>query len=237
MIRKIIKIHEEKCNGCGICVSACHEGAIVMENGKAKLISDQYCDGLGDCLPGCPMDAIELIERDADAYSQEAVDARLASLSKLPSAGGCPGKMQQTLKVSGTVIEKSSADEKGIPLASELMQWPVQLMLINPEASFLHQADLLIAADCTAYAYANMHQEFMKDRMTIIGCPKLDDQQANLTKLTSIFTKNTIKSVLVIRMEVPCCSGLVGVTKEAIAASGKVIPYAEVTITTKGERR
>lgn len=256
MIRKIVRIHEEKCNGCELCVKACHEGAIVMVDGKARLVSDKYCDGFGDCLPACPTGAIEIIERDADEYSQEAVDERLKALAKstaktaneagfgmAPPQGGCPGKMQQVLKPKAE--SKSESESSGsvndnvdgpMNMPSELMQWPVQLRLINPQASFLEGADVLIAADCTAFAYANIHQEFMKDRVTIIGCPKLDDQGANLEKLTAIFKGNRIKSVLVLRMEVPCCSGIVGVTKDAIQASGKVIPYAEVTISTKGER-
>lgn len=254
MIRKIVKIHEEKCNGCELCVKACHEGAIIMVDGRARLVSDKYCDGFGDCLPACPTGAIEIIERDADEYSQEAVDERLKELAKstaktaneagfgmVPPQGGCPGKMQQVLKPKQDSQANVQADKGGDVagsghMPSELMQWPVQLRLINPQAAFLEGADVLIAADCTAFAYANIHQDFMKDRVTIIGCPKLDDQGANLEKLTAIFKGNRIKSVLVLRMEVPCCTGIVNVTKDAIQASGKVIPYAEVTISTKGER-
>lgn len=259
MKRKIIQIHEDKCVGCGLCVAACHEGAIEMVDGKAKLISDQYCDGLGDCLPACPTDAIEIIERDAAEYSQEAVDAKMAAEKKAdnpfsthsstshfnlesgvkaPHMGGCPGSMQRSLKQeteTAKPVEKLQGSELSSELSSELRQWPVQLKLVNAGAAFLNQADILIAADCTAYAYADFHKKFMKNRVTIIGCPKLDDNQYNIDKLTEIFTKNEIRSVLVTRMEVPCCSGIVSAVKTALKNCGKIIPYAEVTLSTDGK--
>ena len=200
MIRKIIHIDEEKCNGCGACAAACHEGAIEMIDGKAKLTREDYCDGLGDCLPTCPTDAISFEEREAPAYDEAAV---LAAKKK-----------------------------KGI--TSCLSQWPVQIKLAPLRAPYFQDADLLIAADCTAYAYASFHQDFIKDRITLIGCPKLDEGDYS-EKLTQIIAGNTIKSVTIVRMEVPCCGGLENAAKKALQNSGKFLPWQVVTISTDGK--
>lgn len=241
MIRKIISINEDKCNGCGICATACHEGAIEIINGKAKLIKDEYCDGLGDCLPGCPMDAIKIIEREADEYNEEAVKERMKereekSNESLPC--GCPGTMAK--KIVRKVIKKVKPEEKQIlneEVISELSQWPVQLNLINPHSEFLSDADLLIAADCTAYSYANFHRDFIKGHITMIGCPKLDDIEYYKEKLTEILRYNNVKSIKVIRMTVPCCGGIVSAVKEAMLNSGVIVPYSEVIIDTDGNIR
>lgn len=241
MIRKIISINEDKCNGCGICATACHEGAIEIINGKAKLIKDEYCDGLGDCLPGCPMDAIKIIEREADEYNEEAVKERMKereekSNESLPC--GCPGTMAK--KIVRKVIKKVKPEEKQIlneEVVSELSQWPVQLNLINPHSEFLSDADLLIAADCTAYSYANFHRDFIKGHITMIGCPKLDDIEYYKEKLTEILRYNNVKSIKVIRMTVPCCGGIVSAVKEAMLNSGVIVPYSEVIIDTDGSIR
>ncbi len=243
MKRKIVKIHEEKCNGCGICVKACHEGAIQIVDGKAKLISDIYCDGLGDCLPGCPEGAIEIIERDANEYSVEAVENLKEEKEKkspehvMPS--GCPGTVARTIVRKPHVIEKpvkkedNISDEKN---TSELRQWPVQLNLVNTRASYLNGANLLVAADCTAYAYADFHKDFIKDHITVIGCPKLDDVNYYKEKLKDILSNNDIKSITVVRMEVPCCGGIVAAVKSAMLESQIIIPYNEVVISTEGQR-
>ncbi len=198
MIRKIIKIDEEKCNGCGACAAACHEGAIEMVNGKARLTREDYCDGLGDCLPACPTDAISFEEREAPAYNEAAV---LAS------------KQQKT--------------------ASQLSQWPVQIKLVPLKAPYYENANLLIAADCTAYAYANFHQDFIRNHITLVGCPKLDEGDY-AEKLTQIIAGNNIKSVTIVRMEVPCCGGLENAVRRALQASGKFIPWQVVVISTDG---
>jgi Pyruvate/2-oxoacid:ferredoxin oxidoreductase delta subunit len=251
MKRKIVKIHEEKCNGCGECVTACHESAIEIVDGVAKLVSDIYCDGLGDCLSGCPTDAIEIIERDADEYSQEAVDKRVEVLKSKEEenkmnnfAGGslpcgCPGTHEKTLRggcnsSAPKEINTSGLSGSDVNVPSQLRQWPIQMMLINPRAPFLQNADLLIAADCTAYAYGNFHSEFMKDKVTIIMCPKLDDNNLNTERILEIIQNNDIRSITVARMEVPCCGGTVSAAKTAIQMSGKIVPYAEVTISSDG---
>lgn len=244
MKRKIVKIHEEKCNGCGICVKACHEGAINIVNGKAKLISDEYCDGLGDCLPGCPKGAIEIIEREAVEYSEEAVQKLAAQkLNKEHSEGeempcGCPGtaakaivRKTEALKNVSRPLDNLGQDTSAI---SELRQWPVQLKLINTRAPYLEGADLLVAADCTAYAYADFHKDFIRDHITVIGCPKLDDVKYYEDKLAEILKLNNIKSVTVVRMEVPCCGGIVNAVKAAMLNSQVIVPYREVIIGTEG---
>lgn len=209
MLRKIIKIDTEKCNGCGLCAKACHESAIAMINGKAKLIRDDYCDGLGDCLPVCPTDAITFEEREALAYDEVAVKENMRKKAEV----------------------KTQAE---LPLASELKHWPVQIKLVHPTANFFNNCDLLIAADCTAYAYANFHQQFMKDKVTLIGCPKLD--MVNYAeKLTEIFKHNHIHSVTVTRMIVPCCGGIEFAVKQAMEASGKNIACEIITIDTNGK--
>lgn len=242
MIRKIVKINEDKCNGCGACAHACHEGAIVMENGKAKLISDIYCDGLGDCLPACPTGAIEIIERDADEYDEKAVanlKNKTATKAEAPLACGCPGTMaraiprhdiRQASHPIKPMTDSDKADDR-----SELRQWPVQLALVNPDAGYFQDAELLVAADCTAYAYAGFHRDFIKDHVTVIGCPKLDDLASYGNKLKRILEQNEIKSITVVRMEVPCCGGIVQAVKEAMLNSRKIVPYKEVRIGIDGD--
>lgn len=231
MIRKIIKIDEEKCNGCGACAAACHEGAIGMINGKAKLLRDDYCDGLGDCLPTCETGAITFEEREAVAYDEAAVkqnQIHQERKEKLPC--GCPGT--QSKKINRTGVEDVLLKEQEVP--SQLMQWPVQIKLAPIHAPYFKQANLLIAADCTAYAYGNFHNQFIKNRVTLIGCPKLDDGDY-AEKLTEIIRDNEIKSVTVVRMEVPCCGGIEHAVKKALQASGKFIPWQIITITTDGK--
>ena len=226
MKRKIIKIEEEKCNGCGACAAACHEGAIEMVDGKARLTREDYCDGLGDCLPACPTGAITFEEREAPAYNEAAVLAAKQKKSSLPC--GCPGTN------SKTIAPKSSAcPTVGTPVASMLGQWPVQIKLVPVNAPYFDGANLLIAADCTAYAYGNFHAEFMRNKITLIGCPKLDSVDY-ADKLTSILANNDIRSVTVVRMEVPCCGGIEYAVKKALQASGKWIPWHVVTISTDG---
>lgn len=204
MIRRIIEIDEDKCNGCGACAAACHEGAIGMVDGKAKLLRDDYCDGLGDCLPTCPAGAIRFVEREAAAYDEQAV-------------------LENQKKAAPAVIQPS-----------QLAQWPCQIKLVPVNAPYFQGAKLLIAADCTAYAYANVHQEFMRGKVTIIGCPKLDDVDYS-EKLTQILENNDIKSVTILRMEVPCCGGLEMAAKKALKESGKFIPWQVVTISIDGK--
>ena len=225
MIRKIIKIDEEKCNGCGACAEACHEGAIEMINGKAKLTREDYCDGLGDCLPACPVDAISFEEREAPAYNEAAVLASKQNISPLPC--GCPGTASKAIKRDICNAPVSA------PAASQLSQWPVQIKLVPVNAPYFDGARLLVAADCTAYAYANFHSEFIRNHITLIGCPKLDSIDYS-EKLTAILESNDIKSVTVVRMEVPCCGGIESAAKRAIQQSGKFLPWQVVTISTDG---
>ena len=227
MIRKIIKINEDKCNGCGACAAACHEGAIEMINGKAKLTREDYCDGLGDCLPACPVDAITFEEREAPAYDEKAVlEAKEKKNSPLPC--GCPGTQSKSIN-----RESSSLDTTSVAPQSQLSQWPVQIKLVPINAPYFDGANLLIAADCTAYAYADFHNKFIRNHVTLIGCPKLDSVDYT-DKLTAIITNNDIKSVTVVRMEVPCCGGIENAAKRALQASGKFIPWRIVTISTDG---
>ena len=231
MIRKIIKIDEEKCNGCGACVDACHEGAIGMVDGKAKLMRDDYCDGLGDCLPNCPTGAISFEEREAAAYDEAAV---LENKKKKEGTGtqvhhGCPGQQMRQFRRKETPVQEQPVGK----MDSQLAQWPCQIRLVPVNAPYFDGAKLLIAADCTAYAYANMHQEFMKGKVTIIGCPKLDAVDYS-EKLTQIIANNDIKSVTVIRMEVPCCGGLEHAAVQALKNSRKFIPWQVVTISVDG---
>lgn len=241
MIRKIIEIDQEKCNGCGLCANACHEGAIQIVGGKAALISDEYCDGLGDCLPECPVDAIHIIQREAADYDEELVKAKMQANDqaehqakhndKLPC--GCPGTMAAEIKKAPMTCTCKGNNEEERP--SELRQWPVQLNLINPQASYLQNGDLLIAADCTAYAYASFHEKFMRDRITLIGCPKLDDNDYYTEKIAQIIKINNPKSVKVVRMDVPCCSGIVRAVKTAIDMAGINVPYSEAIINSQGQ--
>ncbi len=232
MIRKIIKINEEKCNGCGACASACHEGAIEMINGKAKLTREDYCDGLGDCLPACPVDAISFEEREAPAYNEAAVfAAKQKKASPLPC--GCPGSNSRKIVREDAECAMPSGTMSSVAMSSQLTQWPVQIKLVPVNAPYFDNANLLIAADCTAYAYGNFHNEFIRNRITLIGCPKLDEGDY-AEKLTAIIANNNIKSVTVVRMEVPCCGGIENATKRALQASGKFIPWNVVTISTDG---
>ncbi|HOE56284.1 MAG TPA: 4Fe-4S binding protein [Bacillota bacterium] len=230
MLRKIIKIDEEKCNGCGLCVSACHEGAIGMVNGKAQLLRDDYCDGLGDCLPACPTGAISFEEREALPYDEEAVKENMKKPQNLPC--GCPGAHSKEIKRENAGAPDYKA-EPGEACQTHLSQWPVQIKLIPPNAPYFKNANLLIAADCAAYAYGNFHNRFMKNKITLIGCPKLDDIDYS-EKLTAILKMNDIKSVTVVRMEVPCCGGLENAVKKALRDCGKLIQWQVVTISADG---
>ena len=226
MIRKIIQIDEKKCNGCGACASACHEGAIGVVDGKAKLLRDDYCDGLGDCLPACPTGAISFVEREAAAYDEAAVLAVKAKKAQ-PLSCGCPGSASKAIK-RHEVVSVTTA-----PQESELRQWPVQIKLVPVNAPWFDGAKLLVAADCTAYAYASFHQDFIKGHITLVGCPKLDAVDYAV-KLTEIIRNNGIRSVTVVRMEVPCCGGIENAVKTALHDSGKLIPWNVVTIATDG---
>ena len=248
MIRKIINIDEEKCNGCGLCVTACHEGAIEMIDGKAKLVRENYCDGLGDCLPTCPTGAIAFVEREAPEYDEAAVkkaqeERREEDRSRHGHhgmhehrGGGCPGS--RAMQFGQTPADETGSTENqtandSVRAVNRLAQWPCQIKLVPIEAPFFDNAKLLIAADCTAYAYANMHEDFMKGKTTIVGCPKLDDIDYS-EKLTEIIRNNDIREVTVVRMEVPCCGGLEMAAKKALQESGKFIPWHVVTISLDG---
>ena len=223
MLRKIIKIDEEKCNGCGACASACHEGAIEMVDGVAKLTKEDYCDGLGDCLPSCPTGAISFEEREAKAYDEQAVKK---SKGNIPC--GCPSTVAKVIKPN----EDAFFAQK--PSFSRLQQWPCQIKLVPINAPYFEDANLLIAADCTAYAYGNFHNDFIKNHITLIGCPKLDGVDY-AEKLTLILKNNNIKSVKVVRMEVPCCGGIENAVKSALQNSGKFIPWQVITISVDGK--
>ncbi len=247
MLRKIIHIDKEMCNGCGLCAEACHEGAIGMVDGKAQLLRDDYCDGLGDCLPVCPTGAITFEEREALEYNEAEVKKRMQMNSKagaqektastLPC--GCPGTHSKTIVRGNATVAQAdhncaaSAKAVGVP-EPRLMQWPVQIKLVPVNAPYFEGANLLIAADCTAYAYGNFHAEFMKNKITVIGCPKLDDGDYS-EKLSAILSNNNIKSLTIVRMEVPCCGGIEHAAKTALQNSGKLIPWRVVTISTDGQ--
>lgn len=252
MLRKIITIDEEKCNGCGLCINACHEGALKLVDGKAKLISDSYCDGLGNCLPECPAGAITIEDREAAEYDEEAVRKHLVraavKVSEKPDAAeairqpmhiGCPGSRARVISRNAAESPKAeTVSLTGIGAAparaeSQLGQWPCQIKLVPVGAPYFENAHLLIAADCTAYAYANIHQDFMRNRITLIGCPKLDEIDYS-EKLAAIIANHNIKSVTVLRMEVPCCGGIANAVKNALISSGKMIPWNIVTIGTDG---
>ena len=270
MIRRIIQIDEEKCNGCGACAVACHEGAIGMVDGKAKLLRDDYCDGLGDCLPACPMDAISFVEREAAAYDAEAVKAAQEAAArktaaaneaplpcgcpgsnvkeiKRPASGGCPGSQAKSLRRPQAEAAGAGGPESRFAkfddfdgfhserpaVASQLSQWPVQIKLVPVNAPYFDGANLLIAADCTAYAYGDFHHRFIRNRITLVGCPKLDEGDYT-EKLTAIIRENNIRSVTIVRMEVPCCGGLERAAVQALKDSGKFIPWQVVVISTDG---
>ena len=231
MKRKIIEINKEKCNGCGACAAACHEGAIAMIEGKAELLRDDYCDGLGDCLPTCPTGAITFVEREAEAYDKLAVEKNKLQKQSEPLPCGCPGSQAKTIEHQDTTTKTKHLDKQ--PEESYLRQWPVQIQLVPANAPYFKNANLLIAADCSAYAYNNFHQRFIKNHITLIGCPKLDPVDYS-DKLTEILSNNEIKSLTIVRMEVPCCGGIENAAKTALQKSGKFIPWQVITISTEG---
>lgn len=256
MKRKIVTIDPELCNGCGLCISACHEGALQLVDGKAKLVSDSYCDGLGACLPECPTNAIKIVEREADPFDEAAVAAKMAAgkghaaapaapapapvpapapaAPAAPPLGcGCPGKMAKTIVRPPAAPAPAAGDTPAAAQTSALVNWPVQIKLVPVNAPYLKNAALLIAADCTAFAYPYIHRRFMTNKITLIGCPKLDEGDYS-EKLTAILQANDIRSVTVLRMEVPCCAGIANATKQALVNSGKMIPWHIVTISTDG---
>ncbi len=239
MKRKIVSINEELCNGCELCVQACHEGAIAMVNGRAQLISDSYCDGLGDCLPACPTGAIQIVEREAEPFDEEAVQQRMQALEdeKRPPAVGCPG--MQSLALSQTAAEpKEVAEHNGSPFRpSQLRQWPVQLHLLPVAADYLTGADLLLAADCTAFACGGFHEQYMKGKVTAIACPKLDDSSGYVDKLAQILAAQNIRSLTVLRMVVPCCGGITQLAREAVALSGTSLEVQEVVLELDGREK
>jgi Pyruvate/2-oxoacid:ferredoxin oxidoreductase delta subunit len=250
--RKIIKIDEAKCNGCGLCVPACHEGALAIIDGKARLVKDSYCDGLGDCLGECPQDAIVIEERDVDPYDEAAVQKHLADRAKAsakpaPPAGGCPGMRAFSLatakpagggcpgsRAASFEAPKAAAADSA-PAQSALSQWPIQLHLVSPNAPYWEDADLLVAADCVLAAYPDLHSKLMKGRRLIIACPKLDDTGNYVEKLAAILATNSIKSLTVARMEVPCCGGICQIVGDALARSGRDIPTETITIGIQGD--
>lgn len=236
MIRKIIQIDEDLCNGCGICVNACHEGAIGLVDGKAQLLRDDYCDGLGDCLPACPTGAITFVEREAAAYDEAAVEENMKKkhASHSPSIGcACPGTLAKTLREADSIPTPALKPSPVSEPTTQLRQWPVQIKLLPITAPYFHHANLLIAADCAAFAYGDFHNRFMKNKITLIGCPKFDGDYSE--KLTAILANNEIRSVTVVRMEVPCCGGLQNAAIRALQDSGKMIPWQVITLSADGK--
>ena len=231
--RKIVKIDENKCTGCGLCIPNCAEGALQIVNGKARLVKDIYCDGLGACLGHCPEGAITIEERDAKSFDEEATKKHLEETkhkdSSLPC--GCPGTAVRSFQKQPSKPGLENFEKTD----SELTNWPIQMMLVPTEAPYLKNADLLIAADCVAFSYPDLHRDFLKEKVLLIGCPKLDTASVYEEKLADIFRSNNIKSVTVLHMEVPCCFGLVQIAKEALKASGMKIPYKDITIGIKGD--
>jgi NAD-dependent dihydropyrimidine dehydrogenase PreA subunit len=252
MLREIVRIDEEKCNGCGLCVPACAEGAIKIIDGKAKLIADNLCDGLGACLGHCPQDAIIVEKRQADAFDEAAVEEHLAASDPAhavhpvhPPAGGCPSAQVRTVatqaggcpsaQIRHVALGADAGSLDASPRTSELRQWPVQMHLVPPSAPFLQDADLVLAADCAPFAYADFHRDLLKGKALLIGCPKLDDGQAYLDKLTAILSQNRVNSLTVVHMEVPCCSGLIAIARRALEASGAATSLETVKVTIGGE--
>ena len=231
MIRKIVQIEEDRCTGCGLCAHACHESAIAMVDGKAKLIRDDYCDGFGDCLPVCPADAISFVEREALPYDEEAVKE---NQRKAKEAAGQENTGAGKAGENSWAIDRADAQENSAAVPSRLRQWPVQIKLAPVNAPYFQDAHLLVAADCTAYAYANFHQDFIRNKITLIGCPKLDEGDYS-EKLTEIIRQNDIKSVTVVRMEVPCCGGIEHAVRTALQNSGKFMPWQVAVVSTTGE--
>ena len=238
LMRKIVKIDDEKCNGCGVCVPSCAEGALQIINGKAKLISEQYCDGLGACLGECPQGAIIIEERKAEEFNEEAVEHHLQTKEsvsdELPCGCASTTVTQFERKTSSATSTAEITEATSKPM---LTHWPVQLTLVPPFAPFLQGADLVLAADCVPFAYAGFHQDFLKDHALVVACPKLDDFEAHLRKLTELLRHSEVKSLTAVHMEVPCCFGLVHMAQQAIQASGKDIPFREITIGVKGDRK
>jgi NAD-dependent dihydropyrimidine dehydrogenase PreA subunit len=263
MIRKIVQIDQDRCNGCGLCVPSCAEGAIKMINGKAVLSADNLCDGLGACLGECPQDAIRIIERDADEFDEAEVQKHLKESGKVPAhghshhdhhdhhegkhhgghhghghhghgghGGGCPGSRAMSFEQKPAEAAAESGSRQ-----SMLGQWPVQLNLVSTSAPYFQDADLLIAADCVPFAYADFHKDYLAGKAVVVGCPKLDDNQFYTQKLTELFRNSSLKSITVMKMEVPCCGGIAMAARQALAASGKEIPYTEVTVGIRGEIR
>ncbi len=238
MKRNVIEIEEDKCIGCGLCAGACMQGAIEIIDGKAKLVSDSYCDGLGMCLPKCPVDAIHLVEKETDSFDMARKNIKKQEAE--PLGCGCPGTAMKSIERSAPIaldlqMKTTAPVTLGQEVPSELMQWPVQLKLVSPNAPYFKNAHLLVAADCTAFAYGNFHRDFIKDKITVIGCPKLDDNGQNIEKIKAILEANDIQSITVVRMEVPCCTGIVTAVKEAMLSAKCIVPYKEVTIRTNGE--
>jgi len=251
MLRKIVEIDQDKCNGCGLCVPSCAEGAIKMINGKAVLSADNLCDGLGACLGECPQDAIKIIERDADEFDEAEVEKHLKEIGAEQAhghshhqhhegkhqaghghGGGCPGSRAMSFEQKPTEAAEESGSRQ-----SMLGQWPVQLNLVSTSAPYFQDAELLIAADCVPFAYADFHKDYLAGKAVVIGCPKLDDNQFYTEKLTELFRNSSLKSITVMKMEVPCCGGIAMAARQALAASGKKIPYEEVTVGIRGEIR
>lgn len=238
MKRKIIKIDEEKCTGCGLCVPSCAEGALQIVDGKARLVSDKHCDGLGACLGECPEGALTIIEREAEEFDEKAVEEHLKEIREEESSSkreeefpcSCPSSVAQ----SWDEDEVKSSSVSSARIRSQLRQWPVQLTLVNPKADYFMEAELVVAADCVPFAYANFHQDFLQGKALVVGCPKLDDYTYYLEKLTEIIKRNSLKKITVVNMEVPCCFGLLNLTREALSRAGKNIPVEQIVVSVKG---
>lgn len=232
VLRRIIEIDEDKCDGCGNCVVSCAEGAIQIIDGKAKVIKDMFCDGLGACMGSCPQDALRIVEREADHFDEEAVHRHLEEMKNKKPAGGCLSSAVMSLK---PIAESTAPADKGsVSAESRLSNWPVKIRLVPPDAPYLKNADLLILADCAAAAYANLHRDFIKGRVVIMGCPKFDDSRMHVEKLAQIFSENEIKSITIARMEVPCCAGMAVLVREALRVAKTDIPVSEEIITRNG---